>query len=459
MFMVMYSGFASRLRPLCTLCRKNVWSEYRFQLKYTAAPAQNAPNFRKRGRVSHRTRPSFNVNDASMKNLLDDELYFDRDFDYVDQQQLSLQRKLNDKYLFSNDTNNSPKAIIGRKYRNALYDDDEDDLKLAQVKLNAGNSKQTIKKLHRQFEEERLETKKNANHELLQTTSESVPQNNVSLSKSRIEKKKESRVLMDLPFDITPENRFDTLNQLVIPYYKMPYHMQLKQKHQMNVEILRRLGNKLHQMDGPVRIGRNGLACPLEPTRASPVTESYRNKDEFSVWPGIDGNGKTVGFFVGQPSLHKQVICVEPVQMVISKQSHRDIAAKFQQYLREVSPYDYCHNYGEAGNWRRLSIRSNHLQQHMVTASMHPQELSEEELREEMDRLAAYFADDTRISSLHFHTSRHTRSTHSQERYYHLAGSPTIAEQLFDRHFTISPSSFFQVKCAKVLVNYHRFLD
>lgn len=440
--MILYNGLANRLRPLCSFCRKNIWSEDRFQLKYTAAPAfaQN----RKRGHVSRRTKPSFSVNDASMKNLLDDELYFDRDFDYVDQQQLTLQKKLNEKYLSQNDTNNSPRAFLGRKYKNALYEDDEDDLKLAQVKLNAGNSKQTIKKLHRQFEEERREEKGE-----LQTTSENAPQNNISLSKSRIEKKKESRVLMDLPFEITAENRFDILNQLVIPYYKMPYHMQLKRKHQMNVEILRKLGNKLHQMDGPVRISRNGLACPLEPVRASPVTERYRNKDEFSIWPGIDGNGKTVGFFVGQPSVHKRVICVEPDQMVISKQSHIDIAAKFQQYLRNVSPYDHCQNYGEAGNWRRVSIRSNHMNQHMVTANMHPQELTEDQLKEEMKRLSAYFADDTRISSLYFHTSRHTRSTHSQEKYYHLTGSPTISEQLFDRHFTISPSSFFQVtfKC------------
>lgn len=386
-----------------------------------------------------------------MKNLLDDEPYFDRDFDYVDHQQLALQRK----YLpeREKDPLNSPKAILGSKYRNALYEDDEDDLKLAQIKLNAGNNKQTIKKLHQAFEEEERVIK-STNLELQALTQpanaaeKSVQADSTASAKTRIEKKKERRVLIDLPYDITEENRFDVLNQLVIPLHQTPYHLQLKRKQQMCAEVLRRLGTKLQQMDGPVRVGRSGLACPLEPTRPSPVTERYRNKDEFSVWPGVDGNSRTVGFFVGQPSLHRRVVCVEPDRMVISKQSHIDLAGSFQRYLREVSPaLDYCQNYGDAGHWRRLSVRSNRLQQHMLTVNMHPQELTEQELAEEMDRLRRYFAGDSRVSSLYFHTSRNTRSTHSadSERYYHLAGSETITEQLFDRHFAISPSSFFQV--------------
>lgn len=264
-------------------------------------------------------------------------------------------------------------------------------------------------------------------------------------------------MLIDLPYDITEENRFDVLNQLVIPLHQTPYHLQLKRKQQACADVLRRLGTKLQQMDGPVRVGRSGLACPLEPTRPSPVTERYRNKDEFSVWPGVDGNSRTVGFFVGQPSLHRRVVCVEPDQMVISKQSHIDLAGSFQRYLREVSPaLDYCQNYGDAGHWRRLSVRSNRLQQHMLTVNMHPQELTEQELAEEMDRLRRYFAGDSRVSSLYFHTSRNTRSTHSadSERYYHLAGSETITEQLFDRHFAISPSSFFQINTAAAEVLY-----
>src|SRR5699024_2627780 len=149
------------------------------------------------------------------------------------------------------------------------------------------------------------------------------------------------------PYDINADNRFEILNEIVIPYYQMPYQAQLKQKYLKNVDIFRRIGEKLRQMHSPIRMGRTGLPCPLEPVRASPLTEQNRNKDEFSVWPGIDGNTKTVGFFVGQPSLHDRVICVEPDQVVITKQSHIDIAAKFQRYLREVSPYDSCQNYGE----------------------------------------------------------------------------------------------------------------
>src|SRR5690606_36641185 len=113
--------------------------------------------------------------------------------------------------------------------------------------------------------------------------------------------------------------------------------------------------------------------------------------------------------------------------------------------------YDSCQNYGEGGNWRRIHIRSNRAEQHMVTAIMHPQDLTTEQLSEEMDRLRSYFADDQRITSLYFHATRHTRSTHTDEKYYHLAGDATISEQLFDKHFVISPSSFFQVTRLKNL--------
>lgn len=56
-----------------------------------------------------------------------------------------------------------------------------------------------------------------------------------------------------------------------------------------------------------------------------PVTEGYRNKDEFSIQTGIDGNPKTVGFFVGSPA-EGPVVCVRGTHLINMRQSHKEVA-------------------------------------------------------------------------------------------------------------------------------------
>ncbi|OTF75392.1 tRNA uracil-5-methyltransferase-like protein [Euroglyphus maynei] len=354
------------------------------------------------------------------KSPIDDEKYHDHDFDYDDH---SDQRKPTKslKQLFKDDHNNrlfsNKDRLVSKNesFVNALYE--EIDNNHQQKKSLKSNQKRNfIEKLHEKYENQQ-ETSGNKN----------------------------GRTLVPLPYDINEENRFDIINDIVMPLHKIPYGEQLKRKLYMNKDLLRSFGSKLRHVNKMIRIGNNDMPCTLESVRPSPLTERYRNKDEFSIWPGIDGNPKTVGFFVGQPSKHDRVICVEPDRLIITKQSHLDLAKKFQQYLRDVSPLDVCQNYGVGGHWRRVHIRSNRNDEHMLTAILHPQDLDENNLREEMDRIRDYFADDERISSLYFHATRHTRSTHTSERYHHLAGDQTITEQLFDKNFVISPSSFFQV--------------
>jgi tRNA (uracil-5-)-methyltransferase len=55
------------------------------------------------------------------------------------------------------------------------------------------------------------------------------------------------------------------------------------------------------------------------------VTEGYRNKDEFSIRKGVDGNPKTVGFFVGTPA-EGNVVCVPPTHLINLKKSHIEVA-------------------------------------------------------------------------------------------------------------------------------------
>ena len=56
-----------------------------------------------------------------------------------------------------------------------------------------------------------------------------------------------------------------------------------------------------------------------------PITEGYRNKDEFNIQTGVDGNPKTVGFFVGSPA-EGSVVCVRGTRLINVRHSHIEVA-------------------------------------------------------------------------------------------------------------------------------------
>lgn len=58
------------------------------------------------------------------------------------------------------------------------------------------------------------------------------------------------------------------------------------------------------------------------------MRDAYRNKDEFSVWTGLDGDPKTMGFFIGSPVVGR-VVCVPATELKCIKESHKEIAQVF----------------------------------------------------------------------------------------------------------------------------------
>ena len=417
--------------------------------------------------------------DDYLKLIADGELYNDPNFDFIDRRKEWRNKKVTEKFNLETQKwlNREMNQLKNISQRNALYENDEDDLKLIKLKHElAMNSMKGPKILHKLFEKEQQlkqakkieNTEMNQNNNYKQSTAAAITsivdeaENIDQIAgttklkwKDENTFKKQTRVLIPLPYDLTTENQFDILNEILIPYYKnMPYSNQLKLKHERCVNILQKISENIRLMDGPIRVGRGKSVCPVEQVRPSPIIKEYRNKDEFSVWPGLDGNSKTVGFFIGRHSVHDRVVCVPANKVVITKKSHIDLANQFQHYLREVSPYSYCTNYGDEGHWRRFHIRSNKAGQHMVIGNLHPQNLTVEQLNEEMSLFRDYFSNNPLISSLYFHPTRGIRSTHANEPYFHLAGDTTIMEQLFDHKFVISPSSFFQVNTAAATVLY-----
>lgn len=274
---------------------------------------------------------------------------------------------------------------------------------------------------------------------------------------------KPERTLLPIPYDVTPENRFELINRIMCPLHIVTYENQLKMKYTAMKNLLSDFGRRVKASGRTsVVVDSQMLPCSVEFTKRSPKIVEYRNKDEFSIWPGIDDNRKTVGFFIGEPSHHSNVVCVEPDHLIISKQSHRKIASLFQNYLRHVTPLDVCTHFSEGGNWRRFVVRSNEQGEHMIVGMMHPQDLTPDQLEEEKCRMKQYFqslAQEFNIKSAYFNSMRTCRSVDGETNFHHLFGDEVLFESLLEKQFSISPDSFFQINTLAAEVLYTTVMD
>lgn len=174
--------------------------------------------------------------------------------------------------------------------------------------------------------------------------------------------------------DVNVENQYTKLAEVVNPLWEMPYDEQLQYKHKKLMEVFRVIGTSLKNAGCKVQFTAKGLPCKVEKVRPSPVQEQYRNKDEFSVHNGINGDPKTVGFFIGRPG-HEGVLCVPGDHVVVIKDSHKMVAKHFQDYI-QMSPLPACHRFNEGGFWRNIRVRSNLAGDLMGIVIVHPQQMS-----------------------------------------------------------------------------------
>ncbi|CAG9102898.1 unnamed protein product [Plutella xylostella] len=262
----------------------------------------------------------------------------------------------------------------------------------------------------------------------------------------------------------------ERLKDATTPYWRMPYEEQLKAKEKEIRQVLQKMDNEIWKINKNLRSlieenrkKFNGLSFELLPIEASPVTEGYRNKCEFTV--GIDDETKlpTVGFRLG--SYVTGTVGVAPVQgMIHVSEEAKKAVLIFQEFVRKsgmapFSPADY------SGYWRYLTVRnSKSTGDVMLIVAMHPQQLSPEELDKIKKELAAHFAAaaaaaECGIKSLYFELITKKKSGEEAAKPELLWGASHIMDSILGLHFRISPEAFFQINTAGADILYQKAID
>jgi len=249
--------------------------------------------------------------------------------------------------------------------------------------------------------------------------------------------------------EVTHANQHESIRRVMCPFVQMPYEEELELKSAKNREAVA-------AVLAAARVDGKTSCKPIVP---SPVRAGYRDKDEFSINVGVDGDSKTVGFFVGRP--RSGLVCVPADAVDVIKAKHKTVAAAFQDYIRSsplavnLTP-GFEDGRGDGGFWRTMLVRSNSVGDIMAVAAVHPQDLPATRIEEEKRALAAHFsgpAASCGVTSMYVDVNAHSGPPSSKCEL--IFGRPHIEEEVLGKRFQIGPASFFQSNsaCAPALVS------
>ncbi|KAM4827539.1 tRNA (uracil-5-)-methyltransferase homolog A [Thomomys bottae] len=251
---------------------------------------------------------------------------------------------------------------------------------------------------------------------------------------------------------------------VVTPLWTVPYAEQLERKRLECEQVLQKLAKEIGNTNRALlpwlltqRHKHNKACCPLEGVRPSPQQTEYRNKCEFLVGVGVDGEDNTVGCRLGK---YKGGTCAvaSPFDTVHIPKATKQVVKAFQEFIRST-PYSAYDPETYAGHWKQLTVRTSRRGQAMAIAYFHPQKLSPEELAGLKASLMHHFMEgpgkDSGVTCLYF-VEEGQRKTPSQEGLplEHVAGDQCIQEDLLGLTFRISPHAFFQVNTPAAEVLY-----
>ncbi|XP_030873066.1 tRNA (uracil-5-)-methyltransferase homolog A isoform X2 [Leptonychotes weddellii] len=129
---------------------------------------------------------------------------------------------------------------------------------------------------------------------------------------------------------------------VVTPLWTVPYAEQLERKRLECEQVLQKLAKEIGSTNRALlpwllsqRHKHNKACCPLEGVRPSPQQTEYRNKCEFLVGVGVDGEDNTVGCRLGK---YKGGTCAvaAPFDTVHIPGATKQVVKAFQEFIRKT---------------------------------------------------------------------------------------------------------------------------
>uniref|UniRef100_A0A8C5H376 tRNA (uracil(54)-C(5))-methyltransferase n=1 Tax=Gouania willdenowi TaxID=441366 RepID=A0A8C5H376_GOUWI len=233
------------------------------------------------------------------------------------------------------------------------------------------------------------------------------------------------------------------LANVVTPLWNVPYEEQLRRKEKHCTKYLSCLFfflNTDNLLQLTFLISSLCVLCYRQ-------TE-YRNKCEFLMSVGADGEDKTIGFRLGK---YKGGSCavVGPAQTCHVSAEAKRVVEDFQKFIRTTAYSVYSPETYE-GHWKQLTVRTTRTKQAMAIVFFHPQKLDEDELGALKASMREFFTEGegkgSGVTSLYFVREGQRTSPNPESLPCELvAGETSIHEELLGLKFQISPHSFFQV--------------
>uniref|UniRef100_A0A6Q2Z0N3 tRNA (uracil(54)-C(5))-methyltransferase n=1 Tax=Esox lucius TaxID=8010 RepID=A0A6Q2Z0N3_ESOLU len=251
---------------------------------------------------------------------------------------------------------------------------------------------------------------------------------------------------------------------VVTPLWNVPYEEQLRRKEQEVEGVLQRLAREIGNTNKAMlpwlfvqKEKYNRKCCPLEDIRPSPSQTEYRNKCEFVIGIGANGEEKTIGFRLGK---YKGGSCavVGPSDSIHVTTEAKRVVSVFQKFIR-TTPYSVYSPETYEGHWKQLTVRTTRTKEVMAMVFFNPQKLEEQELNSLKNSMKEYFTEgegkESGVTALYFVSEGQRQSPNPEDLPCELvAGDECIHEELLGLRFRISPHSFFQVNTGAAEVLY-----
>ncbi|POM73950.1 23S rRNA (uracil-5-)-methyltransferase RumA [Phytophthora palmivora] len=190
----------------------------------------------------------------------------------------------------------------------------------------------------------------------------------------------------------------------------------------------------------------NGLCCPMDSIHASPVTEGYRNKCEFSF--GFDNEDKPcIGFRLG---LFREgsVVVSKPDDCINVSNEMKAVCAVMQNIL-ETSDVPVYNVNTKTGVWRVLTVRQSvNTDELMVMVQVNPANKTPEERAAVKDLVVKRLTDEGnsfKITSIYMQEYEGLSAPSDNDPVEHVFGKTKLEEHLLGMRFSVSPNAFFQV--------------